>query len=109
MAVPPRRSIKELLAEAARELKAPDPDEITARHDLAELHAQVQEVRHRQPSTPEFHIHTTHATPAPQSSDRPKIAIDVPGGVKLRASGSVVVIIVAAFAGVSALVWLLTR
>jgi hypothetical protein len=92
-----RRDIRELLQAAAQELQAPDPDEVTQNHRIEEL---TREVRQKQPSVPEIHVHTT----APNSE---RIEIAGPVGIKVKASGTTVAIVVALLAGVAGVIWVL--
>lgn len=105
-----QRDLRVVLGELARELAAPDPDEITARHDLDALRA---EVRAKQPSAPEIHNHVTIAAPSvvsakPTSSNPPsnRMSLRIPILGTLQARGARAVLIVAVVAGSVALAWL---
>ncbi len=107
-----QRDLRVVLGELARELAAPDPDEITARHDLDALRA---EVRAKQPSAPEINVTIQQAPASSHKRDRSdppsvsELSIQVSRDKKLRVTGGVAVVIVAVLLALMAGLWLVMR
>ncbi len=103
----PRKSIKQIIAEGRAELDGSDPfgeiSEVTDR--LEKVVEEVREVRQKQPSVPEIHVHT-HARPSPPPESS-GIEMSGPGGFNLKAKGAQVALVAALCAGIAGILWVL--
>lgn len=92
-----RDRIEAIRADIGRAEKAPelagfdDADEITAVEEAtAEMRAVIQEIRARQPSQSEIHVHVAPSKPdsePPKSEAQPNAMSFAAGGTRVRASG----------------------